>query len=196
MTPDLETAIPLLVQLTATEVAAPRSGLDPVVLVQDRGEWPLMFECEAALIRCALGASVVRLEHIGSTAVPDLVAKPVIDIDVAVARELEPSEILRLAVIGYTFLGEYGLAGRAFFRKGDPYTHHLHVFVDGHPELQRHLVFRDWLLAHSQSRREYAVVKKRLARRLRDDRAAYTAAKAPFIVATLQQAMAAETDTQ
>ncbi len=165
-------------------------------LVQYRDEWPLMFEREAALIRCALGSQVRRLEHIGSTAVPDLVAKPVIDIDVAVARELEPTEILRLRVIGYRFLGEYGIVGRAFFRKGDPYTHHLHVFDQGHPEMERHLAFRDWLLAHSQTRREYALVKTRLAGRLRDDRAAYTAAKAPFIAATLQRALGGESGTR
>jgi len=159
----------------------PSGGLDPVVIVPYRRAWPLMFAAEAALIRAALGGSLRRLEHIGSTAVPDMPAKPVIDIDAAIARELGLDEIDRLDSIGYDFLGEYGVPGRAFFRKGRPYTHHLNVFVEGHLELTRHVIFRERLRAAAGMRSEYAALKLRLAAQLGHDRAAYTRAKAPCI---------------
>ncbi|HEY4670198.1 MAG TPA: GrpB family protein [Tepidiformaceae bacterium] len=153
-------------------------------------EWPALFEAEAERIRAACGRVVVEIEHIGSTSVPGLAAKPIIDImpgveDIAGARaRLEAG----MRGLGYESLGEYGIPGRLYFRKGVPRSHHVHVFEVGKPEWRKHLLFRDYLRAHGEAVEEYAAMKRRLAARHRTAREAYTDAKSPFIQGILELA--------
>ncbi|TVP16086.1 GrpB family protein [Shewanella sp. KCT] len=105
--------------------------------------WPRVFEAEKALLQSVLGDGVITIEHIGSTSVPDLAAKPIIDIlaeverlDVLDALDAKNSEIAKL---GYRARGEHGIAGRRYFQKGAAQrSHHLHVFQSGSIELTCH----------------------------------------------------------
>jgi GrpB-like predicted nucleotidyltransferase (UPF0157 family) len=116
----------------------------------------------ATRVKAALGSLVATVEHIGSTAVPDLAAKPIIDLDVVLASPTDLPEAIRLlATIGYIHEGDLGIAGREAFRSppGEP-RHHLYVLtVDAH-ELRRHLAFRDVLRADNTLRDKYAALKR------------------------------------
>ena len=155
---------------------------DTVILVPYHEAWPSLFDEERMRLERALGSSARGIEHVGSTAVPGLAAKPILDIRVGVGslRDAECS-IRPLEQLGYEFRGEAGLPGRLFFRKGNPRTHHLHVTEIGSEFWERHLVFRDYLRAHPETARDYVQLKHDLADRFRRDRAAYTEAKTGFI---------------
>ena len=151
--------------------------------------WPLMYEEERARLSGALGDAIEEIQHIGSTAVPGLGAKPVIDILLGMRRyPLDASQVEALLSLGYEDLGESGIAGRRFFRKGVPRTHHVHATVFGGSFWTSHLRFRDHLLSHPEALRDYDRLKRRLVRECGDDRAAYTDAKAGFIQAILGSA--------
>lgn len=148
-----------------------------------RPAWADRFRREARRIRRALGSEVGDLQHIGSTAVPGLPAKPVLDIAVAV-RGRADRRVIRTALedLGYRAMGTYGLPGRRFFRLGDPLTIvHLHVVHQGSPHWDRWLRFRDLLRTDEQARAWYAAEKRKLARRYAGNRAAYTKAKGACI---------------
>ena len=146
--------------------------------------WPLLFEAEAKLLSAILGSEMMRLHHIGSTAVPGLPAKPIIDM-LAEVRNIEALDGLndRMTSAGYTPMGEYGIAGRRYYFKGseEKHTHHLHAFQNGHAEVARHLLFRDYLRSHPQEAREYASLKESLAARFPTDIEAYMDGKDAFI---------------
>ncbi|HEY2532503.1 MAG TPA: GrpB family protein [Xanthobacteraceae bacterium] len=149
--------------------------------------WPRRFDELAARARGLLGAVVLRIEHVGSTAVIGLAAKPVIDLDIVVnsPRDLEIA-ILKLAQIGYIHEGDLGVPGREAFRSpAGEGPHHLYVLVEGTRELQRHLAFRDALRADAALRDEYSRLKRSLAIRHADDRVAYTDGKTEFVQAVL-----------
>jgi GrpB-like predicted nucleotidyltransferase (UPF0157 family) len=158
------------------------------VLIQDYDPaWPDAFSRLAARIKAALGGLAVAVEHIGSTAVPGLAAKPIIDLDVALSSPADLPETIRLlATIGYAHEGDLGIVGREAFRPppGEP-RHHLYVLIAGANELQRHLAFRDALRANSGLRNEYAALKRSLAKAYKDDRSAYTEAKSAFITSVV-----------
>ena len=121
-------------------------------------KWPGMFEAEAQRLRAALGGLVLRIDHIGSTAVPGLAAKPVIDIQIAVA-DLQPVESYGapLKSLGYT----YTTVPVSFFHRPAawPHPHHVHVREAGGADEQRTIAFRDWLRSHPEDRRAYDFVK-------------------------------------
>lgn len=146
--------------------------------------WPLVFEAEAKLLTKLLGKEIVRIHHIGSTSVPGLPAKPIIDM-LAEVRNIEALDGIneRMTSAGYTPMGEYGIAGRRYFFKGSPdlHTHHLHVFAEGHSEVARHLLFRGYLLSHPEETREYASLKESLAAKFPSDIEAYMQGKDAFI---------------
>jgi len=151
--------------------------------------WPAMYEEERARLTGALGGAVAEIQHVGSTAVPGLGAKPVIDILLGVRRyPLDASQVEALLSLGYEDLGESGIAGRRFFRKGVPRTHHVHATVLGGSFWTSHLRFRDHLRSDPGALRDYDRLKRRLAQECGDDRAAYTDAKAGFIQAILGSA--------
>lgn len=138
-----------------------------IEIVPYNSEWEQAFAAEAAALRQALGPRAVRIEHVGSTAVPGLAAKPVIDIQVSV-RSLEPSELFRalLAPLDYRFisLGEFDLVYPWFAKPGVwPSTHHVHFCVAGGEQETKHLAFRDYLRSNPVQARSYEALKRKLA---------------------------------
>ena len=150
--------------------------------------WPAAFEAEALRIRHALGPLAVRIDHHGSTAVPGLAAKPIIDIQVSVAA-LQPLAAYRepLHTIGYVHVPDPDDAFCPFFHRPSrwPHTHHVHVVQAGGAEERRTLAFRDYLRAHREAARGYEQLKQDLAGQLvpvdRESREAYARAKTDFI---------------
>jgi GrpB-like predicted nucleotidyltransferase (UPF0157 family) len=161
-----------------------------LVLIQDYdSSWPEFFSRLASRVKAALGDLAVTVEHIGSTSVPGLAAKPIIDLDVILASAADlPRAIRLLASIGYVHEGNLGIAGREAFRSpaGEP-RHHLYVLIDGADELRRHLAFRDALRNDEVLRDRYAALKRALAEEHHGDRSGYTEAKSAFISATLSR---------
>jgi GrpB-like predicted nucleotidyltransferase (UPF0157 family) len=152
--------------------------------------WPSLFEALAAPVRDAVGDLGAEVEHVGSTAVPGLAAKPVIDVDVVVRSPDDvPEAIERLRGLGYVHEGDLGIVGReAFLPPPGAVRHHLYVVVAGSAPHLEHIRFRDHLRAHPDAAAEYAELKRGLAQTHRADRDAYTAAKAGFVAATLTRA--------
>ena len=155
-----------------------------LLLIEDYDtSWPDAFSKLAASVNAALGSLVVTIEHIGSTAVPGLAAKPIIDLDVVLGSPADlPEGIRLLARIGYVHEGDLGIAGREAFRspRGEP-PHHLYVLAAEAEELRRHLAFRDALRGDNDLRDAYVTLKRSLAKAYKDDRSAYTGAKSAFI---------------
>ncbi len=126
---------------------------DPIVVVDYDPAWPALFAALRAPVAAALGVLTVAVEHVGSTAVPGLAAKPVIDLDVAIPSvSALDAAIERLAALGYVHKGDQGIPGRAAF-DWPPHTrrHHLYVCTHDSAEYRRHLLFRDYLRAHPDS---------------------------------------------
>jgi GrpB-like predicted nucleotidyltransferase (UPF0157 family) len=169
-------------------------GRDVVRLVPHQPAWAELFQEEAARLRAALGESVVRIEHVGSTAVAGLEAKPILDIVVAV-HELAGADSFEatLAPLGYVHEQEHDMPGRLFFVKRTPddmSTHHVNVTELGAECWFEHVAFRDYLREHPDAHAEYRDLKRLLARRHAHERPAYTAAKAHFIERILALATA------
>lgn len=153
--------------------------------------WPGVFEHEADAVRAVMGADVVEIEHIGSTSVPGLAAKPIIDLLVAV-DSFAPLEdyAAQLARLGYKHQPHVNDSERLFFWKGTPRSYHLHLVEYATWEYQRHLLFRDYLRAHPAVAAQYETLKRDLAQRYKHDRLAYTDSKATFINAVIDRAVA------
>jgi GrpB-like predicted nucleotidyltransferase (UPF0157 family) len=161
-----------------------------VIIVDYDPDWPTIFQELSIPINIALGDIAIANEHVGSTAVPGLAAKPIIDIDVVVASPSHLSEaVTRLAVLGYIHQGDLGIRGReAFMAPASKPKHHLYVCPVDSGELRRHRMFRDYLRAHPDAAATYAALKKDAARRFLDDRVSYTAYKGDFIEEILRVA--------
>jgi GrpB-like predicted nucleotidyltransferase (UPF0157 family)/RimJ/RimL family protein N-acetyltransferase len=147
-------------------------------------EWFRQFEAEAERLTAVFQPNLVTIHHIGSTAVPGIKAKPIIDIMVVV-YDIEQVDATNgtMGQLGYIAKGENGINGRRYFRKGsDTYhTHHIHTYQDGHPDIARHLNFRDYLIAHPDVARAYSRLKEDLARKYESDPPLYTDSKTGFI---------------
>jgi GrpB-like predicted nucleotidyltransferase (UPF0157 family) len=161
----------------------------PVVVVPYDPDWPDAFASIRSSLTDALGESAVAIEHVGSTSVPGLAAKPVIDIDIVIAHEAGlPLVTSKLATIGYRYEGERGVAGRHAFRPPDGLPkHHLYVCAVGNSELERHLAFRDHLRANRSDALAYANLKRELADRFGTDREGYSQAKTTFVEGVLRK---------
>jgi GrpB-like predicted nucleotidyltransferase (UPF0157 family) len=157
----------------------------PIAVVDYDPAWPSQFESEKVRIAKAFGEQLEVLEHGGSTAVPGLAAKPVIDIWAGLRGPVSPTQIRAMASIGYEHFGEYGIAGRDYFVKSTPPLCHLHCYPIGHPDWNRHLAFRDWLRTHPDGAQAYGTVKRELAIRFSRDLMTYTQAKSDFIESAL-----------
>ena len=145
--------------------------------------WPDLFAAERNLLQQTLDGVVVRIHHIGSTSVPGLAAKPIIDIlmEVTDVEELD-SYTNEMLLIGYEALGEYGIPGRRFFRKGgDNRTHHIHAFAAGDYDVIRHIAFRDYLRENPEVAAEYAKLKKNVAAECNNDSEKYCDGKDEFV---------------
>jgi GrpB-like predicted nucleotidyltransferase (UPF0157 family) len=156
---------------------------DPIEIVPSDPDWPVQFELIKDRVSAALGDLAVAIEHVGSTSVPGLSAKPIIDIDVAVAREPDiPVAIELLATLGYRHRGDLGIPGREAFSTPDgAYPHHLYLVTVDAAEFQRHIAFRDRLRADAAVAKAYGSLKSALAKKHRDNREAYTNAKSGFV---------------
>jgi GrpB-like predicted nucleotidyltransferase (UPF0157 family) len=155
----------------------------PIIIIDYDPNWPVVFSELRDRIARALDALVVTIEHVGSTSVPGLAAKPIIDMDVVVASAAEiPAAVQRLAPLGYVHQGDLGIPGReAFVSPPDWPDHHLYLCPLESEELRRHILFRDYLRAHPEEARAYGALKRALADRFRDDRDAYAQAKTVFV---------------
>lgn len=160
---------------------------DPIVIVAYDPEWPLRFQQERDLILRTCGTDAfVRIEHIGSTAVPGLGAKPIVDIMPGLRSLADaPRLIPFLETIGYEYVPAYesDLPERRFCRKdvAGERAFHLHIVETTSGFWERHLLFRDYLRAHPEAAAAYERLKRRLAAEYGSDRVGYTDAKTEFI---------------
>lgn len=153
-----------------------------VRLVPHQPQWMHAFTVERARLQAAIGPHVLDIQHIGSTAIPGIYAKPIIDIGIAVASyEGAFVCVPALESIGYTYKGEAGIPRRHYYDDGDPCRFHLHLLEQAGEEWEAHLLFRDYLIKHSDTAAEYSALKLRLAEQYRDVREQYTDAKTAFI---------------
>lgn len=139
-------------------------------IVRYNSQWKNEFVAESRQVLSALGKTAIAIHHIGSTAIPEIYAKPIIDLLVE-AEEIAQIDDQTSAMIalGYEAMGEYGIVGRRYFRKDSEAgirTHHVHIFAVNSPEIERHLVFRDYLRTHPESAREYSNLKRELVKQL------------------------------
>jgi GrpB-like predicted nucleotidyltransferase (UPF0157 family) len=164
----------------------------PVEIVEYDPAWPATFEALRREIAHAMGDLALAIEHVGSTAVPGLAAKPIIDMDVVVRSPADiPAAIERLAPLGYDHRGDLGIPGReAFTTPPDTPPHHLYVVAVNIPAYRQHILFRDYLRRHPEEARIYETMKRAAAARYRHDRLAYTEAKTDMIGEMLRRAEA------
>jgi GrpB-like predicted nucleotidyltransferase (UPF0157 family) len=168
-----------------------RTMLRRIRVVPHDALWSGSFAAESTALAAAFGGSAREIHHVGSTSIPGLPAKPIIDILVVVADigqvdSLNPT----LIALGYEPQGEYGIPGRRFFTKGGDVkrSHQVHVFQQDHPEVSAMLDFRDYLRSHPGQAAEYGRLKERLAHLCADDIRAYNAGKDAFVKELIRQA--------
>lgn len=167
-------------------------------IVSYDASWPIRFEAEAVALWRALGSSARSIDHVGSTAVPGLAAKPIIDIQVSV-EPLQPIHpyVIALENIGYTHvrLGDFDLV-YPYFEKPSvwPHTHHLHLCLTGSEQERVHLAFRDYLRVHRDVAEQYVELKRCLAAQNSgntiDSRERYSLAKSEFVGGVVARALA------
>ena len=157
--------------------------MDKIVIQDFDPGWREKYEMERSVIENTLGPIVIATHHIGSTSVPGLKAKPIIDIVLEVSSLSELDEKAgRLENLGYEVMGEFGITGRRYFRKAPAIrTHHIHAFKGGDPHITRHLAFRDYLIAHQEIAIEYGKLKTQLAAEFANDNDGYCAGKDGFV---------------
>ncbi len=178
---------------------------DTIVLVSYDPGWPGLFEEERARIQAAIGKWAAGVEHVGSTSIPGIAAKPIIDIAVHLRSLVDAIKCIEPLVVdlGYECLGEYGIPGRIYFRKrtespspgqehgGVGRTHQIHMYETGHEQYEKQIVFRDYLRAHPGAAREYEDLKRDLAAR-HDDIEDYAMGKSEFVLRILALARASQ----
>jgi GrpB-like predicted nucleotidyltransferase (UPF0157 family) len=151
----------------------------------DAGAWAAAYERLAARVRAALGELAVDVQHVGSTAVPGLVAKPILDVAVRLRDGADVKAVReRLEALAHEYRGDMGDRGGILFVVNErPWFRvaHVHVVRHGDPQWERYLAFRDVLLADPAAREAYTALKHELAERYAGDRTAYTAGKDPLI---------------
>jgi GrpB-like predicted nucleotidyltransferase (UPF0157 family) len=156
-----------------------------VVVVNYDKRWKQWFEGLRERIGSALGDVALRIEHVGSTSIEGLSAKPIIDIDVVIKdRSMLDKVIEALEKIGYRHEGDQGIPGREAFKYEDKehlMKHHLYVCAEDANELKRHMAFRDYLRNHPEAVKEYSRVKTEGAKLYPEDIDSYIEYKAPFI---------------
>lgn len=155
-------------------------------------QWIVQFKKEAKKIQAILGDELIAIHHFGSTSVPGIQAKPIIDM-MPVVRDIEKMDAFNEQMIdlGFEPFGEYGIRGRRYFRKGkDNRTHHVHMFqFDNAWEIDRHLAVRDYLRTHSEEAQAYGELKLKLAKQNPKDIEAYMSGKDAFVKELEEKAM-------
>jgi len=156
-----------------------------VKVVPHNPRWRNAFEAEAKHIGAALGENVAAIHHIGSTAIPGIYAKPVIDLLVEVRNITEVDErSSSMEALGYEAMGEFGILGRRYFRKDNREgirTYQIHVFEAGSAQVTRHIVFRDYMIVHPEDARKYSELKSKLAKEHSQSIDGYVDGKDSFI---------------
>jgi GrpB-like predicted nucleotidyltransferase (UPF0157 family) len=165
-----------------------------IVVVPYDASWPRAFAQAAGELTSTMGGILLEVHHIGSTAIPGIDAKPVIDI-LAVVSDIAAVDqrAAEMRVLGYEVMGEFGMDGRRYFRRDNPAgkrTHQVHTFQNGSPHVQRHLAFRDFMRAHPDWAGRYAELKRKLAAAHPFDAAAYMDGKDGFIKDAQAKALA------
>ncbi|OPA73310.1 hypothetical protein BVG16_29340 [Paenibacillus selenitireducens] len=155
-----------------------------VVVTDYNEEWKQRFSEESQKIKDIFGEELIDIHHIGSTSVPGLKAKPIIDI-MPVVRDIDKvdSFYAQMEGLGYECMGELGMKGRRYFRKGgDHRTHQVHVFqADNEEDIHRHLAVRDYLRTHAEQAKQYGDLKENLAKQFPKDIEAYMDGKDAFV---------------
>jgi GrpB-like predicted nucleotidyltransferase (UPF0157 family)/uncharacterized protein YciI len=161
--------------------------VEEIELVPYTPQWKSQFEEEAEALSSALAETIVTIHHIGSTSIPGIVAKPIIDI-IPVVKNIQAVDKLTssLEALGYESRGEYGMPGRRFFvkKQAGKKNFNVHIFEEGHPDIERHLRFRDYLLNHPEDASAYSKLKEKLVTQSPDDMEKYSWGKEDFIKAT------------
>jgi len=156
-----------------------------VELVPHNPEWTQLANQEIDRFREGLSFPIIGIYHIGSTSIPDIKAKPILDFVMEV-ENLEDvlNSLSEFEAVDYQNKGEFGIPGRQFFTRdtAGERSHHLHVFQKGHPDIERHTIFRDFLRANPDAAHEYEKLKEKLAKRFPKQSGNYTAAKSDFIL--------------
>ena len=154
-----------------------------VGVVSYNPNWKDMYKEESEKIKNILSDIIINIHHIGSTAIPGIKAKPVIDILVEV-KDIEGVDQYnhKMKELGYEAMGEYGIPKRRFFRKGRiKRTHHVHMFQVGNEEIEKHINFKEYLIAHPDKAREYLKLKEKLVDKYTYNVENYTNSKSDFI---------------
>jgi len=154
-----------------------------VEVVSYNSNWREMYKEESEKIKNILNDIIIDIHHIGSTAIPGIKAKPVIDILVEV-KDIEEVDQYnhKMEELEYEAMGEYGIPKRRFSRKGkNNRTHHIHIFQTGNEEIKRHINFKEYLIAHPDKSREYSKLKEELANKYTYDVENYSNSKSDFI---------------
>lgn len=162
-----------------------------VVIEEYSSDWFFQYQKEAMKIREVLSNRILGIEHIGSTSVEGLGAKPIIDFMVGVSDLNKVDEFIEpLHKINYEHVFHKELPNRRFFRKGErgAGTHHLHMYKFGGEDWNNNILFRDYLKTHPDVLIQYCNLKKKLAEEYPNDRAAYTKAKHPFVTQIIENA--------
>ncbi|MDV2582362.1 GrpB family protein [Alkalibacillus haloalkaliphilus] len=152
--------------------------------------WPEMFKAEAEFLETIFSDEIIRFEHFGSTSVKGMKAKPVIDM-MCIVKDIEKVDSFNghMDSLGYDVAREWGIVGRRLFRKGgENRSHHIHFYQFDHPEIERHLVFRDYLRVHPQEASRYSRFKEDLTKRY-DTTREYSLAKKKFVSDMEQKAL-------
>jgi GrpB-like predicted nucleotidyltransferase (UPF0157 family) len=163
--------------------------MSTITVVDYDPSWPSIFEALKSHVLQSLGSLPVSVEHVGSTAIPGLAAKPIIDMDVVVASVADVTiAVERLSPLGYVHRGNLGIEGReAFYSPSGLPPHHLYVCAQGAIALANHLTIRDYLRRNSPAARTYSMLKKRLADTFPTDMDRYIQGKTDFLVRILQE---------
>lgn len=152
--------------------------------------WPKMFQMEAQFLKTIFGNEIIKFEHFGSTSVFGLKAKPVIDM-MCIVKDIEKVDVFndKMESLGYDVVGEWGITGRRLFRKGgENRTHHIHFYQFDNAQIERHLIFRDYLRSHPEEVEKYSQFKEALAERY-ENTSEYSPAKKNFVQEMEQQAL-------
>jgi GrpB-like predicted nucleotidyltransferase (UPF0157 family) len=164
---------------------------NPITVVDYDHRWPDLFAFLQKRVAGALGELAAAIEHVGSTAVPGLAAKPIIDIDVLLMSAAGlPAAIERLASLGYAHQGDLGIPDREAFRAPENHPpHHLYVCPPASLEFRRHVAFRDYLRSHPEEAEAYGKLKRALALRFRSNIDAYVDGKSEFVADVLRRGL-------
>ncbi|MCM3127952.1 GrpB family protein [Paenibacillus provencensis] len=153
--------------------------------------WFRLFQEEANFLMILFEGEILSIEHFGSTAVPGLKAKPVIDM-MCIVSQIDRIDRFNdtMQSLGYDVAGDWGIPGRRLFRKGGEHrTHHIHFYQEGNPHIERHLIFRDYLRSHPEEAESYGRFKEELAQRY-EHTSEYSPAKKAFVTEMEQHALA------